>query len=169
MKALVVFESMFGNTQRIAEAVADGLSIHGPVDLVEVGVAPSTIDDEVDLLVVGGPTHAWSMSRHSTRDDAAKQAAASGDALVSKGDSIREWLETVPKRSTPIPAAAFGTRFKTRFAGSAARRVSKRLRRLGFKVDKPASFIVTGTKGPLVDGEVERARRWGSDLGSVHI
>ena len=52
MRALVVFESMFGNTQEIAEAIADGLSGRMQVDLVEVGAAPAEVGDEVALLVV---------------------------------------------------------------------------------------------------------------------
>ena len=58
MHALVVFESMYGNTRAIAEAIADGLSTRMRVEVQEVGVAPEVIDDDVALLVVGAPTHA---------------------------------------------------------------------------------------------------------------
>ena len=62
-RALVVFESMFGNTQQIAEAVKEGLSTSVPTDILEVGTAPGVIPDGVGLIIVGGPTHAFGMSR----------------------------------------------------------------------------------------------------------
>lgn len=62
MKALVVYESMFGNTEQVARAVATGLGRHLDVELVAVANAPDTVSD-VDLVVVGGPTHAFSMTR----------------------------------------------------------------------------------------------------------
>ena len=73
-RGLVVFESMFGNTQVIASSVADGLAPRMQVDLMEVGVAPTALDGDVDLLVVGGPTHAFGMSRPGTRQLAAQQS-----------------------------------------------------------------------------------------------
>ncbi|MGH2736741.1 MAG: flavodoxin family protein [Actinomycetota bacterium] len=166
MSALVVYESMFGNTQAIARDIADGLSSHMSVETVEVGDAPKVVDAGVELLVVGGPTHALGMSRARTRRDAAQQA---GHAVVSTGIGIREWLATVQGGSKNIAAAAFDTRInKPRVPGSAARAAQKRLGRLGFRTVVPAeSFWVTGTPGPLLDGEPERARRWGERLGSI--
>ncbi len=166
MHAVVVFESMFGNTQRIAEAVSDGLAPHAKVDVSEVGTAPTSLDDDVTLLVVGCPTQAWGMSRKNTRQSAEKQAP---QGLVSKGIGVREWLASVTKGSETVAAVAFDTRFhKPRWVtGSAARSVQKRLRRLGFRVLAPAeSFFVSGTTGPLLDGETERARNWGEKLGA---
>ena len=92
MRALVVYESMFGNTRLVAEAVADGLSSVLDVDVVEVAAAPTSFDD-VELLVVGGPTHAFGMTRQRTRDDARRQAEQSGHEVVSMGIGMREWLE----------------------------------------------------------------------------
>lgn len=88
-RALVVFESMFGNTATIAQAIADGLSGGADVDVVEVGVAPTVIADDVSPLVVGGPTHAFGMSRPSSRRSAAQQA---DHGVVSRGIGLREWL-----------------------------------------------------------------------------
>jgi flavodoxin len=59
MTTLLVFESMFGNTQQIADSVAEGLSEHLPVEQLEVGAAPTVIGNDVELLVIGGPTHAF--------------------------------------------------------------------------------------------------------------
>ena len=164
MRALVVYESMFGNTQAIADAVADGLSDRMRVEVLEVGAAPTTIDDDVALLVVGGPTHAFGMSRPQTRQDAARQAA---EGLVSRGIGLREWLATL-QAPAGVAAATFDTRIsRPRLPGSAARAAEKRLRRLGFRIVAPAaSFYVEGTSGPLQEGEPERARRWGQTLGS---
>jgi hypothetical protein len=153
---------MFGNTQVIANAIAEGLAGPVQVESVEVGAAGSQIGGDVGLLVVGGPTHAFGMSRPGTRHDAARQAS---DGLVSTGIGLREWLDGL-QRSTGVAAAAFDTRIsKPRLPGSAARAAEKRLRRLGFRVVAPAaSFYVEGTMGPLVGGERERARRWGELL-----
>ena len=87
-RALVVFESMFGNTAAVARALAAGLSETLPVDVVEVGSAPIEPDDDVVLLVVGGPTHAFGLSRTDTRHEAA--ARRDGVLPVSSGIGIRE-------------------------------------------------------------------------------
>jgi hypothetical protein len=165
MKALVVFESMFGNTQLIASAIAEGLAPRMQVDLVEVGGAPAALDGDLDLLVVGGPTHAFGMSRPGTRQSAAEQAK---HGLVSAGTGLREWLGALPKDSSHLAAATFDTRIaKPHLPGSAAAAAGKRLRRLGFRVVvPPASFSVDGTTGPLLDGELERARGWGEALAA---
>ncbi|SEH02673.1 Flavodoxin [Nonomuraea solani] len=165
MDALVVYESMFGNTKQVAEAVAEGLATRLRTEVVEVGAAPARVGPEVGLLVVGGPTHAFSMSRASTRKSAAQQST---QPLVSQGNGVREWLAVLGTASAALASAAFDTRVaKPRMPGSAARGIAKRLRRLGVKAAAPAqSFYVTGTEGPLVAGELERARQWGESLAA---
>ncbi|MEU5868248.1 MULTISPECIES: flavodoxin domain-containing protein [unclassified Nonomuraea] len=165
MKALVVYESMYGNTERIAQAVAEGLATRMRAEVAEVGSAPGHVGGEVALLVVGGPTHAFSMSRASTRDSAAQQA---GGPLVSRGRGVREWLATLSTSSAGLCSAAFDTRVaRPRLPGSAGRAVAKRLRRLGVRlVVPPRGFYVAGTQGPLVPGELERARQWGESLAA---
>jgi hypothetical protein len=165
MPVLVVFESMFGNTRLIADAVAEGLARHVPAQQVEVGAAPTVIAGEVELLVVGGPTHAFGLSRPGTRQSAAQQAEG---GLVSAGIGLREWLEALQKDAAHVPVAAFDTRIsRPRLPGSAAAAVDKRLRRLGFRsVASPTSFYVEGTTGPPMEGEIERARRWGEELAA---
>lgn len=165
MQALVIYESMFGNTRDVARAVGSGLFRHMDVEVVEVGTATQRIGPEVDLLVVGGPTHAFSMSRASTRTDAAEQTGASRP--VSQGIGVREWLAGLSVASSGIPAAAFDTRVSSpRVPGSAARGMQKRLKRSGFELIAPVeSFWVTGTVGPLLPRETERAKAWGEQLG----
>jgi len=163
MGALIVVESWFGNTGAVAGAVAEGLGEVMAVDLRNIADAPATLEPGIDLLVVGGPTHAVGMSRPGTRRDAARQA---GHA-TEPGIGVREWLAIL---SGDIGrAAAFDTRIDTGWwAGSAASGIAKRLRRLGAElVAEPESFHVAGTPGPLVDGELDRARRWGEQLATA--
>jgi hypothetical protein len=163
MRALLVFESMFGNTERIARAIGDGLAGQVEVDVVEVGAAAPTLPAVVELLVVGGPTQGFSMSRKGTRESALKEST---DPLVSRGIGIREWLEGLSK-GRPMAAATFDTRFRKPrgITGSAARAAAKRLRKLGFDlVREPESFFVDKTTGPLLAGELDRAREWGARL-----
>jgi hypothetical protein len=164
-RALVIFESMFGNTRAIAEAVAEGLSSRFVTDLNEVSLAPTRMPDDVSLVVVGGPTHAFGLTRPRTRQDAATQA---DEPLVSPAGGVREWLEAAELPRSGVGAAAFDTRIdKPWVPGSAAQGAEKRLRRLGFRVVAEAqSFYVTGTKGPLATGEVERARRWAEQVAA---
>lgn len=170
MRALIVVESMFGNTRLVAAAVAEGLAAHGEVETVEVGEAPETVPAGVDLLVVGGPTHAHGMTNPDTRRSAAQRAAS---ALVPFRTGIREWLQQLAPAPAGVAATAFDTRIKgpALIWGSAANGAAKELRRLGFEpVEDPASFLVKGPLGPvhdvLVPGEIERARAWGERLGA---
>jgi hypothetical protein len=163
MRSLVVYESMFGNTKAVAEAVAFGLG--GDVELAEVGTAPTDIPPDVGLVVIGGPTHAFGMSRASTR----RSAAETGRGPVESGRiGIREWLAEVSALSTTA-VATFDTRIDTpRIPGSAARAATRRLRRMGLAVIVvPESFYVLGVSGPLKDGERARAVAWGAHLASL--
>jgi hypothetical protein len=160
MRALVVYESMFGNTEAIARAVAEGLGTAVDVTVADVHTMPAV--GHADLLVVGAPTHAFSLSRPRTRADAAKQATVPARAVEV---GLREYLGHVP-RLTGTGAAAFDTKIaKPSLPGSAARKAHRLLRSLGCRMLAPAeSFRVVGTTGPLSDGERERARRWGAEL-----
>jgi hypothetical protein len=162
MRALVVFESMFGNTETVARAVADGIGECLEVTLAEVGSAPTRLPDDVGLLVVGGPTHAFGLSRASTRGDAAKQLGDAG-RLVSQGRGLREWLADL-EPSPGLPAATFDTHIDKRFPGKASQAARRRLRTHGYDVRAAESFFVTGTPGPLAEGEEARARAWGAEL-----
>ncbi len=167
MSAVVVFESMFGNTEKIARAIAAGLRPAMDVTVTEVGDAPERLDAGVDLLVVGGPTHAFGMTRPSTREDARRRV---GDQVVSRGAGVREWLDALGSRPGTL-TATFDTRAEQvrHLPGSAARGAAKVLRRHGFTVvGRPHSFYVLDVEGPLVDGEVERARRWGEELAHTY-
>jgi hypothetical protein len=169
--ALVVYESMFGNTKAVAEVVALGLSHDFEVDLVECGSAPCPVPDDVALLVVGGPTHAFSLSRANTRESARQQAPPTARPSES---GIREWLSRLghtdrPAVPTGLVAAAFDTKVAhPRFPGSAASAAAKRLRRLGVSVVvAPKTFYVDGMQGPLIDGESDASLEWGRALAGA--
>jgi len=172
MHALVVFESMYGNTKEIAAAVAAGLGTRMAVEIAEVGTAPTTIGDDVSLLVVGGPTHAHGLSQPDSRRSAAERVETD-NGVVSPGIGLREWLARLGEMPAHVPAAAFDTRIKgPRLVwGSAARAAEAKLRKAGAQVVAPAeSFYIKGPRGPIYPaietGELERARRWGERLAS---
>jgi hypothetical protein len=174
VRALVVYESMFGNTERIARAIRDGLRRSVPAEIVPAYRAPTVIPGDVGLLIVGGPTHAFSMSRASTRQEALKQQ----DVVMPIEVGIRDWLgmlagdlASAPRRGRErVEVATFDTRIAKvrRLPGSAARSAAKLLRKLGFRLISPsASFFVDGSTGPIREVEIERARRWGEELGRL--
>ena len=172
MHALVIYESMFGNTKAIAEAVAAGLSTRMPVELKEVGAAPMVIDPDVSLLVVGAPTHAHGMSKPETRRSAAEKTDAD-HAIVSPTIGLREWLSALGAAPSHVGVAAFDTRIKgpRLLWGSAAHSAEAELKRAGAHVVSPAeSFLIGGPLGSVydavVDGEIERARAWGERLAA---
>jgi hypothetical protein len=166
VKAWVVYESMFGDNREVAQAIAAGLSESGvAAEAVEVGVAPTTVPVDVDLLVVGSPNHALSMPREATRADAATKT---DQPLVSTGIGVREWLASAAL-PTGIRVAAYDTRGShpkavVRF-DHASTSIDKGLTRLGGTRLAPAEhFLVAAMTGPLEPGEAERARAWGGQL-----
>ncbi len=163
MTTLVVYETMYGRTRDVAQAVADGCGTGGEVRLVEVGELADSgpLPEDVTLLVVGGPTHAFSLTRPGTRGDAAKY----GRTISQTG--VREWLAalTLP---AGLPVAAFCTKLDSPLSGSAARGIAQRLRKAGGRLVVPAKdFYVKGTQPVLLAGEAERARAWGTALATA--
>jgi hypothetical protein len=162
MRSLVVYESSFGNTREIAEEIALALSAAGGAELVSVHVSPPSLA-QVDLLVVGAPTHVHGLSSKRSREGALEQGA---DGEVGIG--ARGWIDELPLGGA-ARVAVFDTRVnKPEFlTGSAAHSMARRLRRRGYRLAaEPASFIVSGTPGPLEDGELERAAAWGTNLAN---
>jgi hypothetical protein len=161
--AIVVYESMFGNTEQIARAIAEGMSAVMPTELAEVGDAPDDLTG-LDVVVVGGPTHAWSMSRESARQQAHQHMSG---PLLSDGEGVREWLDRVA--GSPAAVAVFDTKVhRPPMPGSAARATRRRARRHGWNVVGVAhTFYVKGMVGPLVGGEELRARQWGEELAKT--
>jgi hypothetical protein len=170
MKVIIIYESMFGNTHTIAEAVAAGLQEGNETVVMPAVRARTELLADADLVVVGGPTHIHGMSRANTRHGAAQAARKPGSTLVleagAEGQGLREWFGSLGAVS--VPAAAFDTRLEgpAAFTGRASQSISRRLRRHGFTViAKPKSFLVT-SDNQLRPGEEDRARQWGQELAS---
>jgi hypothetical protein len=126
------------------------------------------VADDIDLLVVGGPTHAHGMTTPETRESAAKRAER---GVVSMGSGIREWLSQLPEATPEKAAVSFDTSLKgpSLLWGSAAKAAEGELRSHRFRILRRAtSFHVNGPFGPVYDavaeGELERAREWGEEL-----
>jgi hypothetical protein len=160
-RAVVLYESLFGNTETIAKAIADGLGESCEVTLGHFGDVPGAVEG-ADLIVLGGPTHGWGMTKPQSRRQPGGQIYEVG---------VREWLEAA-RPGLGKAAAAFDTRFdKPRWmTGSAAARIGRELERLGYRMAMgPESFFVLHTGGPLKEGEQERAKRWGSELAEAFV
>jgi hypothetical protein len=168
MRAVVIYESMYGNTHLVADAIGRGLADDFDVAVVPVGEASASMVAEADLVVVGGPTHIHGMSRETSRQSAATEAAKDDNELVldadATGEGLREWFETLGPVDTR--AAAFDTRFHMNAAltGRASKGIDKRLRHHGFTtVAPPESFFVERTN-VLEAGEAARAAEWGRSM-----
>lgn len=164
LKALVVYESFFGNTESIARAIASGLRLEGlAAEAVDIADGFEVDPAAHDLLVVGGPTHAFTLSRPPTRGDAA--ARGGDERYAARG--LREWLTALPRRPGTHLAAAFDTRVsKVRHLPmSAARSAAHLLRDRHFTlVSRPTGFVVQDVEGPLEARQMERALAWGRTL-----
>ncbi len=169
MRAMLIYESMFGDNQQVALAIAAGLNEAGvAAEAIEVGIAPTAIGSDVDLLVVGSPNHAWSMPRPNTRQNAEAKADV---PLVSQGIGVREWLGSAALR-TGLRTVAYDTRGshpKVVVAmDHASTSIEKGLAKLGGTRLVPAEhFRVADVKGPLEPGEPERAHAWGVTLAGL--
>lgn len=170
MHAVVVYESMYGNTHTVAERIGAGLAPLGDVRVLPVSEATDEVVGSADLLVVGGPTHVHGMTRESTRHDAVQRMEQQGGDLEldpdAEGPGLREWFDTLG-RVEGTAAAAYDTRvgeMSTVMTGRASKGIHKRLRRHGFAtlVD-PESFGVD-KETHLMAGEEERAEQWGAAL-----
>ena len=173
MKAVVLYESMFGNTHLIADEIANGLR-DGDVDdviVVPVGGADADTLADADLVVVGGPTHVHGMSRESTRKAAAEMAAKPDVDVTmepdAEGEGLREWFDDFG--GVIARAAAFDTRsaIPPALSGRASKGIAKRLRAQGaMLLADPESFLVT-KENHLLDHEAEHARAWGTKLATA--
>jgi hypothetical protein len=163
VRSLVVYESWFGNTQLIARKVAAALAETGEVELAAVDEPLPPLED-VDLLVVGAPTHVHGLSSRRSREGALTQGAFGGPGI-----GVRDWIDLLPNGARGPRAAAFDTRANkpVLLVGSAARGIARRLRQHGYALAaEPRSFFVVGTPGPLEAGELERASDWGRELAN---
>jgi Flavodoxin len=176
MKITIVYESMFGNTHHVAEAIRDGVREADPaadVELVPVADAGPERVESTDLLVVGGPTHVRGMTSGMSRRmgvSGQEKAGSKGETPHemepgAEGPGVRDWLDKLPKVKDGRRAASFDTRLGSFLAGGAAPGIAHRLRRHGYElVVEPEGFVVDDSYGPLRAGEIDRAKQWGSEL-----
>ncbi len=156
MKSLIIYDSLYGNTEIIAQVIKHVLDNQGEVAIARVGEAQLSQLAGLQLLVVGSPTQQF------------RPTAA-----------MRTFFESIPDGALKgVNVAAFDTRltqaeiskngilaFFVRIYGFAARRIARQLQKKGGKLVLPAEgFLVEGMKGPLVQGEVERAEAWARKL-----
>jgi flavodoxin len=149
MRTVVIYDSKFGNTEKIAQAIGRGLGAPGDVRVMSTGEV--TLTERPDLLLLGGPTQ--------------KRGASPG---------LRDFMEVLPAALRGIPAAAFDTRYRgaTWMMGSAAAQVAKAVRKAGGElVAEPESFFII-RKGPLErqtlePGEIERAEQWAAAVAAT--
>jgi hypothetical protein len=159
MNAVVVYESFWGNTAATAKAIAEGIGPEARVLTTDEAV--DTVLATAGLIVVGAPLIAFSLARNEGREQLAHDAKAPRPADVSHR-TMRDWLAALPRGDARF--ATFETGFK-RSPGSAAGKIAKAMRASGYKeLAKHERFVVSGSYGPMAEGELERAKGWGAAL-----
>jgi len=147
-KALIVYYSLYGNTEKVANALAAGLqSVGCDAKTVKVDTFNLSSLGETNLLCVGTPVHAFNISK-----------------------PVKEFLEELmnQKGLSGKKAFAFDTKMKSRLAGTAGGKIEKKLKQLGFEIIKPAkSAVVRGREGPLEEGAEETFKQIGAELGRM--
>ena len=146
MNALVVYFSKFGNTKRVAEAIAETWQSAGSIRVMSADQLTASDINNIDLLMVGTPTHVANLPKE-----------------------LRPTLKALPKRVLKgVRVAAFDTSYKmNRFVNlfTAAKPLNRKLRQLGGKqIVPPKSFFVVEKQGPLNEGEIERAKTWAETI-----
>jgi len=183
MYAVVMYESLFGNSREVAEAVAAGVADARPTAVVDcrcVDAVGSTLTvSTADLVVVGGPTHFWGMTSRISRameheyelrmmpgrQPGRRHLGSRRQAAGTAG--VRYWLTTIPAGHR-TPAAAFDTRMDRAASGGAAPAIARHLDRRDYRlVTAPRAFVVTGVTGPVPAEQLEQARQWGRHLASA--
>jgi len=144
MKALIVYDSVYGNTEKIARAIAEAITPSGEVKVLRAGEANPSDLESTELLIVGSPTHGGRPT-----------------------PPIKDLLNKAPKLQG-INVAAFDTRIMTKLVGVfgyAAGRIANNLKKKGGTlIASPEGFFVTGGQGPLKEGELERAAAWAKGM-----
>ncbi len=165
MHAIVVYESLWGNTAAIARAIAEGI---GPdARALTTDEATPDIVSEADLIVAGAPVLAFRLPSDAIRDSIATGERNAPTPPDLSHPSMRTWLAGLPAGHAAV--ASFETRLRWS-PGGATGGIDSGLRKAGYRpLAKAQRFVVTGKYGPLRDGEVDRARRWGEELARALV
>jgi hypothetical protein len=163
MKAVVVYESHWGNTEAIARAVAAGFGPEAEALTTDQASGAALIG--VDLIVAGGPLIAFSLPSNEARDGIAAEAAKAPTPPDLSHPMLSAWLDSLPRGHGR--SASFETRMRWS-PGGATGAIDRCLEAAGYRpVGKGRRFVVKGKYGPLRDGEVELAREWGAELAEI--
>jgi len=160
MHAIVVYESVWGNTAAVARAIAEGL---GPdVRSYPTDEVPGEALSSADLIVAGAPVFAFGLPTEGIRERILQDEADAVTPPDLSHPSLRSWLDALPAGHGR--SAAFETRIWWSPRGATGS-IEKRLSRLGYPpAAKAGKFVVRDKYGPLREGELERARAWGREL-----
>jgi flavodoxin len=155
MKALIIYDSVFGNTEQIARAIGNALGSEEEVDVLRVGdVKPKQLTG-LQLLIVGSPTRAFRPTPAIIKLLGSIPQHGLEGVKVAAFDT-RIALSDVDSRILPVLVKVFGY---------AAKPISDRLEKKGGEVTiPPEGFFVKGTEGPLKEGELERAADWATQI-----
>ena len=160
MKAVVVYESLWGNTAEVARAIAEGIG--SDTQAVTTDAASGELMADVDLIVAGAPVLAFSLPTDAMRNSVATSEANAPVPPDLAHPSLRSWLDSLAAGTGRC--AAFETRIWWSPRGATGD-IEKRLERAGYRiVARAQKFVVKDKYGPLREGEVERARQWGREL-----
>ena len=171
MRALVVYESMYGSTHAVAVDIAAGLRATHEVTLVPVTRATRELVATADLIVAGSPTHLHGMPTVASRRKAAETARRPGSGLImdpdADGPGLRAWLERLDTRTAL--AASFDTRLTgvPVITGRASRGISRLLSSHGYRLLVPPESFLVSKQGTLLKGETARACSWGGLIGEA--
>ena len=163
MKAIVVYESLWGNTAAIARAVADGLGEGARALSTAEAIGPAIAG--ADLIVAGAPVLGFRLPTEAMRQSVVTSERNAPTPPDLSHPSMRSWLDALPNGQGR--SAAFETRIWWSPGGATAP-IADKLAWAGYPpLTKARRFVVKGKYGPLRDGELERARRWGAELAQA--
>jgi hypothetical protein len=171
MRALVVYESMYGNTRAVAASIAAGLRATHEVTLVPVNRATTELVAGAGLIVAGCPTHLHGMPTAGSRRTAAETARKPGSGLNldpdADGPGLHAWLDGLAAQN--VLAASFDTRVSgiAVLTGRASRSIARLLGRRGARLLVPPESFLVSKEGALLEGETARARAWGALIGET--
>ncbi len=173
MKAIVVYESYWGNTASVAQAIAEGLG--AGTRAMSTAEANEEALAGVGLIVAGSPIIAFSLPSEKTRNNMlAKPDKKAPSPPDLSHPSMRTWLVDLPQagesgEGAAVRAAAFETGFRLSPGGSAGK-ILRMLEEKGYRpIAKKQRFLVEASYGPMKEGELDRARAWGAELAKLEL
>jgi flavodoxin len=152
MKVTIVYDSVFGNTEKVAKAIATGFGVGFTVNLLTVQKGQGADLSDADLLIVGSPTRGF---RPTPMISEFVESLSVSEGKLAAAFDTRIDTETI----NPAPL-----RWVVEAGGYAADRIAASLKHRGFQLKDAAGFLVVGTEGPLKDHELERAAAWAQGL-----